>query len=97
VFLGRFVAFFRAVMPALAGASRMPYRRFLVFNAVGGAVWAVSFVLLGYLAGDSYQAVEQTVGRGAAAVVLGLVVAGLVVWRFRRRHLRRRADMTTSR
>ena len=65
VFFGRFVAFFRAVMPALAGASRMPYRRFLVFNAVGGAVWAVSFVLLGYLAGDSYQAVEQTVGRGA--------------------------------
>ena len=95
VFFGRFVAFFRAVMPALAGASRMPYRRFLVFNAVGGAVWAVSFVLLGYLAGDSYQAVEQTVGRGAAAVVLGLVVAGLVVWRLRRRRLRRRVDMTS--
>jgi membrane protein DedA with SNARE-associated domain len=95
VFLGRFVAFFRAVMPALAGASRMPYRRFLVFNAVGGTVWAVSFVLLGYLAGDSYQAVEQTVGRGAAAVVLVLVVAGLVVWRLRRRHLRRGAAMTS--
>jgi membrane protein DedA with SNARE-associated domain len=95
VFLGRFVAFFRAVMPALAGASRMPYRRFLVFNAVGGTVWAVSFVLLGYLAGDSYQAVEQTVGRGAAAIVLVLVLAGLVVWRLRRRHLRRGADMTS--
>ncbi len=35
VFLGRFVAFFRAVMPALAGASRMRYRRFLAFNAAG--------------------------------------------------------------
>ena len=33
VFFGRFVAFFRAVMPALAGASRMPYRRFLVGRA----------------------------------------------------------------
>lgn len=40
VFLGRFTAFFRAVMPALAGLSHMPYRRFLTFNAVGGAVWA---------------------------------------------------------
>lgn len=36
VFLGRFVAFFRAVMPALAGTSRMPYLRFLAFNAAGG-------------------------------------------------------------
>lgn len=36
VFLGRFVAFFRATMPALAGASRMPYPRFLAYNAVGG-------------------------------------------------------------
>lgn len=39
VFLGRFVAFFRAVMPALAGAARMRYRRFLAFNAAGGLVW----------------------------------------------------------
>ena len=39
VFLGRFVAFFRAVIPALAGTSRMPYRRFLSFNAAGGLVW----------------------------------------------------------
>ncbi|WP_198348124.1 DedA family protein [Plantactinospora sp. KBS50] len=39
VFLGRFVAFFRAVMPALAGAAHMPYRRFLLWNAAGGLVW----------------------------------------------------------
>ncbi len=32
VFLARWVAFFRAVMPALAGTARMPYARFLVFN-----------------------------------------------------------------
>jgi len=35
VFLGRFVTFFRAVMPALAGTSRLRYRKFLVFNAFG--------------------------------------------------------------
>jgi membrane protein DedA with SNARE-associated domain len=35
VFLGRFVAFFRAVIPALAGTARMPYHRFLAFNAAG--------------------------------------------------------------
>ncbi|WFR74608.1 hypothetical protein P9209_16815 [Prescottella defluvii] len=40
-------------MPALAGMSRMPYRRFLAYNAAGGLVWGIGFVLLGYLAGSS--------------------------------------------
>jgi membrane-associated protein len=84
VFLGRFVAFFRAVMPALAGTSRMPYPRFLAFNAAGGLVWGSGFVLLGYFAGNSYQQVEKTVGRTAALVVLVVVVLGVVTWRIRR-------------
>ena len=54
IFFGRFTAFFRAVMPALAGAALMPYRRFLFFNALGGIVWGTGCVLLGYVAGDSY-------------------------------------------
>ena len=40
VFLGRWTAFLRAVMPGLAGVSRMPYRRFLVWNAIGGIAGA---------------------------------------------------------
>jgi membrane-associated protein len=85
VFLGRFVAFFRAVMPTLAGASHMPYPRFLAFNAAGGVVWGLASVILGYLAGDSYARIEKVVGRDAAAVAVTLlVVAGLIVWRLRR-------------
>ncbi|MGN6599283.1 MAG: DedA family protein [Actinomycetes bacterium] len=83
VFLGRFVAFFRAVMPALAGMSRMPYRRFLAFNALGGLLWGVGFVLVGYLAGASYQVVERDLGAGAAVVVAVVVVAAVVVHRVR--------------
>lgn len=83
VFLGRFVAFFRAVMPALAGTSRMSYPRFLAYNAAGGIVWGIGFTLLGYLAGNSYQRIEKSVGRGAAIVVAALVVAALIVWRIR--------------
>jgi membrane protein DedA with SNARE-associated domain len=83
VFLGRFIAFFRAVMPALAGTSRMRYPRFLAFNAAGGIVWGIGFTLLGYLAGNSYKTVEKTVGRAAALVVLALVLIGLAIWRIR--------------
>jgi membrane protein DedA with SNARE-associated domain len=84
VFLGRFVALFRALMPAMAGAARMPYRRFLLFNALGGLVWGSGCVALGYVAGNSYRTVEQTVGRGAALAVTAVVLLALVVWRVRR-------------
>jgi membrane protein DedA with SNARE-associated domain len=96
VFLGRWIAFFRAVMPALAGTARMPYRRFAVWNATGGVVWGVAVVMLGYLAGLSYQKIEGTFGSIVAYVVGGLVVVGLGAW-FVRRHLReRREDRTGS-
>jgi membrane protein DedA with SNARE-associated domain len=84
VFLGRFTAFFRAMMPALAGASRMPYRRFLAWNAFGGVVWGSLFVVLGYLAGASYQQVEKQVGRGVAVALAVVVVTLLVIWQVRR-------------
>lgn len=83
VLLGRFVAFFRAVMPALAGTSRMPYHRFLAFNAVGGILWGTGFVLVGYLAGHSYKSVESYVGRGSAIAVGAVVLVGVIVWRIR--------------
>jgi membrane-associated protein len=85
VFLGRFIAFFRALIPSLAGISRMPYRVFLLYNALGGLVWGVGFVLLGYFAGNAYQRVERTAGTAVAAVVAAVVVAALVVWEVRRR------------
>jgi membrane protein DedA with SNARE-associated domain len=91
VFLGRWIAFFRAVMPALAGTARMPYRRFAVWNATGGVVWGVAVVMLGYLAGLSYQKIEGTFGSIVAYVVGGLVVVGLGAW-FVRRHLRERRE-----
>lgn len=84
VFLGRFVAFFRAVMPALAGTARMPYRLFLTYNAIGGIVWGAGFVLLGFLAGNSYQAVARSAGEDIALVFAGLAVAALIVWQVRR-------------
>lgn len=62
VFLGRFTAFFRAVMPALAGLSRMPYWRFATWNFTGGIAWGTLFVTLGFAAGNSYEELAQRVG-----------------------------------
>jgi membrane protein DedA with SNARE-associated domain len=83
VFFGRFVAFFRATMPALAGMAHMPYKRFLFFNALGGIVWGITFTTLGFQAGESYHKVERQAGRGAAIAVAVVVIVLLLVWRIR--------------
>lgn len=95
VFLGRWVAFFRAVMPALAGTARMPYPKFLAFNAAGGIVWGIAVVLIGYFAGQSYAKVEATLGRAAALVVLGIALIAMLVWQIRK-HRAESADETTA-
>ena len=91
VFVARAVAFLRAVMPALAGMSGMPYRRFLTYNALGGLAWGIGCVALGYLAGNSYAAIAHTVGRTSAVIVAALAITAIVVWRIRA-HLRARAE-----
>ena len=96
VFLGRWTAFLRAVMPGLAGLSRMTYRRFLLFNAVGGLVWGVTFCLVGYLAGASYQRVEKQIGTAGAVVTAVVVVIGLLVWHRHRRRTERAQESSSG-
>lgn len=84
VFLARWTAFFRAVMPALAGLSEMRYRVFLPWNAAGGIAWGAVVVTAGYLAGTSYQRVAKWIGTGGAVVVGVVVVVAIGVWVLRR-------------
>jgi membrane protein DedA with SNARE-associated domain len=84
VLAGRFVAVIRAVMPAAAGAARVPYRTFLIYNLAGGVIWGVGYCLLGYLAGSAYVAVERKVGTGLAIALAVVVVAAAVIWAVRR-------------
>ncbi len=86
VFVGRFTAFLRAVIPGLAGLSKMRYRIFLPANALGGLVWGVLFVLLGYFVG---QRVEKVTGI-ASDVLAGLIVVVIVVLFIRHRRKERR-------
>ena len=81
VFLGRFTAFLRAVMPGLAGMSKMHYQRFLLANALGGLVWGISFTLLGYFGGNALHTIEKS------ASWVGIVVLILVVGAFTTTHI----------
>ena len=71
-------------MPAAAGAVRVPYRTFTLYNVTSGIVWGVGYCLLGYLAGSAYTAIEKQVGTGLAIAVAVIVVAAVAVFAIRR-------------
>ena len=89
VFIGRFIGFARALVPFVAGASRMPYRRFVVADALGAGLWTVAFVALGYGLGASWQVAEKWISR--SGLVLGAVLLLGAAWFWVRRR-RRRAE-----
>ncbi len=74
VFIGRFSAFLRAVIPGLAGVSRMRYRIFLPANALGALCWGLLYVFLGYFVGER---VEKATGI-ASDILAGLIVVVIV-------------------
>jgi membrane-associated protein len=52
IIIARFVPIVRTFAPIVAGAASMPYRRFVVFNVVGGFLWVFSMILAGYFLGN---------------------------------------------
>ena len=76
VFFGRFVAVLRAFAAFLAGVNHLPWPRFLLFNALGGIVWATIFGLGGYFLGHAFEHYARPVGIAALiAAVVGAVAA----------------------
>ena len=84
VFFARFIAVLRTLSSLLAGANRMPYRRFAPWNAAGGIVWAVLIGLLGSVFGSRWQQVAHWIGRAGVLLALTALVAVLFLV-FRRR------------
>ena len=80
VFFGRFVAILRTFAAFLAGVNRLAYPRFLVFNALGGVVWATVFGLGGYFLGVAFEMYARPVGIGAlVCAAVGAIIAGRFV------------------
>jgi membrane protein DedA with SNARE-associated domain/membrane-associated phospholipid phosphatase len=77
VFLARFFSGLRVFGALVAGISRMRWGTFILYNVLGGAVWATAVVLLGYFLGSSLGLVERWLGRATLvlALMLALVVA----------------------
>src|SRR5215208_5189712 len=79
VFLARFFSGLRVFGALVAGISRMRWGTFLLYNALGGALWATAVVLVGYFLGSSRGLVERWLGR-VSILLIGLLVFGIVLY-----------------
>jgi membrane protein DedA with SNARE-associated domain len=86
VFFGRFILGLRVWASWLAGATRMHWRSFALWNALGGITWAFGVGLIAYLLGSSAGNALEAFGIYGLVAVLIAIVGGLLL---HRRHVRR--------
>jgi membrane-associated protein len=73
IVLARFVPIVRTFTPIVAGASRMHYRRFLIYNVVGGTLWGCGITILGYFLGQI-----AFVKSNIELILVGIVVVSVI-------------------
>jgi membrane protein DedA with SNARE-associated domain len=83
ILVARFITGLRVFAALLAGASKMPWRVFLVYNMAGAVLWSVVITSLGYLFGQSLPLLVKWVGRSGTILLIAAVVVGIIVWRIR--------------
>ncbi|MDT8408424.1 MAG: DedA family protein [Wenzhouxiangellaceae bacterium] len=70
----------RIVVPFLAGASRVPYRRFVLFDVPASLVWAVVYATLGFVLGASWDVIKELSGNAALLVLILFLLAVIIRW-----------------
>ncbi|MCU1466677.1 MAG: putative rane protein [Actinomycetia bacterium] len=84
VLVARFIPFVRTIVPMLAGAGRMPARKFAVANVVGAAIWTIGISMLGFWLGKAINIDKFIYPIVAVIIVLSLIPPYLEYRRHRR-------------
>lgn len=92
--IGYFIPGVRHFTAIVAGTSELEYRNFAAFAYTGAAVWVATFLCVGYIVGENWQAAMHLVQRYTLAFVLGVVVFVLIAWWMHKRLTTRSTDYT---
>ncbi len=78
--IGRFNSLTRAFAPFVAGSTNVSFLKFFTYNIIGGLSWAISFVMVGYIFGKSYEIISRYIGK---FIFIALVVSIVLVYLYR--------------
>jgi len=89
IIIARFVPIIRTFAPVVAGMASMSYRRFALFNIIGGISWVISMTMIGYLLVTIFPATERHIEKVIIVVIFLSILPGIIEWwRVRRRSRR---------
>lgn len=80
IFFARFVFGMRIVAGPMAGVLRMPWKKFLLFNFLGAAVWVTAISIVGYTFGQHWEHIENGVKRFDLMAGLVVLLLVLLLW-----------------
>jgi membrane protein DedA with SNARE-associated domain len=96
VTVARFIEGLRQANGIIAGITRMPWPRFVAFNALGAALWVGTWTAVGYLAGTHIQAIYTQANRYALYLLAAAALAVVALIVRHRRRARHEAAATES-
>ncbi|MCX7997937.1 MAG: DedA family protein [Leptospiraceae bacterium] len=73
IIIGRFVPIVRTFAPFVAGVGAMNYRKFIIYNVVGGILWIISFTVLGFFFGNM-----PAVKKNFTLVIFGIIILSIM-------------------
>jgi membrane protein DedA with SNARE-associated domain len=85
IFFARFIAGLRIIAGPLAGVLRMPWRRFVLFNFLGAAVWVTTVAIVGYLFGRHWQELSRIFRNANLITLLAAAMVVFFLWWKRRK------------
>jgi len=95
IVIARFVPIVRTLAPLVAGAARMSYPVFSIFNILGAVVWGVGLVLLGYWLGQ-FEIIQKLLEPIFVAIVVASIAPMFFEWFKRRRAAKKAAGEAAS-
>jgi membrane-associated protein len=80
IIIARFMPIVRTFVPVVAGMAQMGYRRYTIFNVIGGLGWIWSMLLLGYFLGRYIPGIDKHVEKVIILVVFLSLLPGIIGW-----------------
>ena len=80
VVIARFMPIVRTFVPVVAGMAQMGYRRYTIYNVIGGLGWIWSMLFIGYFLGRYIPGVDQHIELVIVLVVLASLMPGIIGW-----------------